>query len=51
MRRNRAMQDINWQVRLQKFFPSVRPYESVHRNLYVTHQKLAKTFSPATQHM
>jgi 3-(3-hydroxy-phenyl)propionate hydroxylase len=29
---------------LQKFFPAPRPYEIVHRNLYVTHQRVAATF-------
>jgi 3-(3-hydroxy-phenyl)propionate hydroxylase len=29
---------------MQKFFPSSRPYEIVHRNLYVTHQRVAETF-------
>src|SRR6266851_3836073 len=32
------------QARLQKFFPSPAPYEVVHRNLYVTHQRVATTF-------
>jgi 3-(3-hydroxy-phenyl)propionate hydroxylase len=32
------------QQRLQKFFPAARPYEIVHRNLYVTHQRVAATF-------
>jgi 3-(3-hydroxy-phenyl)propionate hydroxylase len=32
------------QARLQKFFPSSEPYEIVHRNLYVTHQRVATTF-------
>ena len=26
---------------MQKFFPSAPPYEIVHRNLYVTHQRVA----------
>ncbi|HUK60008.1 MAG TPA: FAD-dependent monooxygenase [Stellaceae bacterium] len=30
--------------RLQKFFPAARPYEVVHRNLYVTHQRVAERF-------
>jgi 3-(3-hydroxy-phenyl)propionate hydroxylase len=29
---------------MQKFFPSSEPYEVVHRNLYVTHQRVAATF-------
>jgi 3-(3-hydroxy-phenyl)propionate hydroxylase len=29
---------------MQSFFPSPRPYEIVHRNLYVTHQRVAETF-------
>jgi 3-(3-hydroxy-phenyl)propionate hydroxylase len=29
---------------MQRFFPSARPYEIVHRNLYVTHQRVASTF-------
>ncbi len=32
------------QKRLQSFFPAARPYEIVHRNLYVTHQRVAATF-------
>src|SRR6185437_15652087 len=32
------------QARLQKFFPSSQPYEIVHRNLYVTHQRVAASF-------
>jgi 3-(3-hydroxy-phenyl)propionate hydroxylase len=32
------------QARLQRFFPSSTPYEIVHRNLYVTHQRVAGTF-------
>jgi 3-(3-hydroxy-phenyl)propionate hydroxylase len=38
------MSDAAVQARLQKFFPSSRPYEIVHRNLYVTHQRVAKSF-------
>ena len=30
--------------RLQKFFPAARRYEVVHRNLYVTHQRVAQRF-------
>jgi 3-(3-hydroxy-phenyl)propionate hydroxylase len=29
---------------MQKFFPSPEPYEVVHRNLYVTHQRVAANF-------
>jgi 3-(3-hydroxy-phenyl)propionate hydroxylase len=32
------------QALMQKFFPSAEPYEIVHRNLYVTHQRVAATF-------
>jgi 3-(3-hydroxy-phenyl)propionate hydroxylase len=32
------------QALMQKFFPSPDPYEVVHRNLYVTHQRVAATF-------
>jgi 3-(3-hydroxy-phenyl)propionate hydroxylase len=32
------------QLRLQKFFARSEPYEIVHRNLYVTHQRVAATF-------
>jgi 3-(3-hydroxy-phenyl)propionate hydroxylase len=38
------MSDEAVQARLQKFFPSSEPYEIVHRNLYVTHQRVAGTF-------
>jgi 2-polyprenyl-6-methoxyphenol hydroxylase-like FAD-dependent oxidoreductase len=38
------MSDEAVQARLQKFFPAARPYEVVHRNLYVTHQRVAGTF-------
>jgi 3-(3-hydroxy-phenyl)propionate hydroxylase len=38
------MSDAGVQARLQKFFPSPKPYEVVHRNLYVTHQRVAATF-------
>jgi 3-(3-hydroxy-phenyl)propionate hydroxylase len=38
------MSDQAAQARLQKFFPSAQPYEIVHRNLYVTHQRVAATF-------
>ena len=39
-----VLSDAGVQARLQKFFPSPRPYEIVHRNLYVTHQRVAETF-------
>jgi 3-(3-hydroxy-phenyl)propionate hydroxylase len=32
------------QARLQKFFPAPKRYEIVHRNLYVTHQRVAARF-------
>ena len=32
------------QALMQKFFPASEPYEVVHRNLYVTHQRVAATF-------
>ncbi len=38
------MSDAGVQERLQRFFPEERPYEIVHRNLYVTHQRVAATF-------
>ncbi|RAI44874.1 hypothetical protein CH341_06900 [Rhodoplanes roseus] len=38
------MSDAAVQARMQKFFPAERPYEIVHRNLYVTHQRVATTF-------
>ncbi|MDB5571879.1 MAG: FAD-binding monooxygenase [Hyphomicrobiales bacterium] len=38
------MSDASAQKRLQKFFPAGRDYEIVHRNLYVTHQRVASTF-------
>jgi 3-(3-hydroxy-phenyl)propionate hydroxylase len=38
------MSDAAVQARLQKFFPAAQPYEIVHRNLYVTHQRVARTF-------
>ena len=36
--------DAAVQARLQRFFPSGRDYEIVHRNLYTTHQRIARTF-------
>lgn len=38
------MSDAAVQARMQKFFPSAQPYEIVHRNLYVIHQRVAATF-------
>jgi 3-(3-hydroxy-phenyl)propionate hydroxylase len=38
------MSDAGVQARLQTFFPASAPYEVVHRNLYVTHQRVAATF-------
>lgn len=38
------MSDEAVQARLQNFFPSAVPYEIVHRNLYVTHQRVAGAF-------
>src|SRR5215813_11301502 len=38
------LSDAGVQARIQSFFPSSTPYEIVHRNLYVTHQRVAETF-------
>src|SRR5262249_47858480 len=38
------LSDAGVQDRMRRFFPSSRPYEIVHRNLYVTHQRVASTF-------
>lgn len=38
------LSDAAVQSRLQKFFPNPQPYDVVHRNLYVTHQRIARTF-------
>jgi 3-(3-hydroxy-phenyl)propionate hydroxylase len=38
------LSDAGVQARIQSFFPSTTPYEIVHRNLYVTHQRVAETF-------
>jgi 3-(3-hydroxy-phenyl)propionate hydroxylase len=38
------LSDKGAQARMQSFFPSETPYEIVHRNLYVTHQRVAETF-------
>ena len=40
-RKTSIMSDAGVQARMQSFFPSPRPYEIVHRNLYVTHQRVA----------
>jgi 3-(3-hydroxy-phenyl)propionate hydroxylase len=38
------MSDAGVQERMQRFFPQRRPYEIVHRNLYIAHQRVAATF-------
>jgi 3-(3-hydroxy-phenyl)propionate hydroxylase len=38
------MSDTAVQARLQRFFPAPEPYAIVHRNLYVTHQRVAHRF-------
>jgi 3-(3-hydroxy-phenyl)propionate hydroxylase len=38
------LSDAAIEQRLQKFFPAPQPYEIVHRNLYVTHQRVAASF-------
>ena len=38
------MSDAGVQARMQAFFPAPEPYEIVHRNLYVTHQRVAVRF-------
>jgi 3-(3-hydroxy-phenyl)propionate hydroxylase len=38
------MSDAGVQERIQRFFPDVRHYETVHRNPYVTHQRVATAF-------
>ena len=38
------MSDAAVQARLQRFFPASEPYAIVHRNLYVTHQRVAHRF-------
>jgi 3-(3-hydroxy-phenyl)propionate hydroxylase len=38
------MSDEGVQGVIQRFFPDQRPYEIVHRNLYVTHQRVAAAF-------
>jgi 3-(3-hydroxy-phenyl)propionate hydroxylase len=39
-----VLSEAGVQARLSKFFPAARPYEVVHRNLYVTHQRVAARF-------
>ncbi len=39
-----VMSDDGVQARMQSFFPAAAPYEIVHRNLYVTHQRVAARF-------
>jgi len=39
-----VLSDAAVQARLQKFFPKTGSYEVMHRNLYVTHQRVASTF-------
>ena len=38
------LSDAGVQARMQSFFPSPQSYEIIHRNLYVTHQRVAETF-------
>ena len=38
------MSDPGVQARIQSFFPAPKAYDIVHRNLYVTHQRVAATF-------
>jgi len=38
------LSDASVQARMQKFFPASEPYDVVHRNLYVTHQRVATSF-------
>src|ERR1700752_1399571 len=38
------LSDAGVQARMQSFFPSSQSYEIIHRNLYVTHQRVAETF-------
>ena len=39
-----VLTDTAVQARLQKFFPKTGYYDVFHRNLYVTHQRVASTF-------
>jgi len=38
------LSDAGVQARMQSFFPAPQAYEIIHRNLYVTHQRVAETF-------
>jgi len=38
------LSDAGVRARMQSFFPSPQAYEIIHRNLYVTHQRVAETF-------
>jgi 3-(3-hydroxy-phenyl)propionate hydroxylase len=38
------LSDASVEARLQRFFPAPQRYEIVHRNLYVTHQRVAARF-------
>ena len=38
------MSDASVHDRMQRFFPNPQRYEIIHRNLYVTHQRVASTF-------
>jgi len=38
------LSDAGVQARMQSFFPSPQAYEIIHRNLYVTHQRVAEKF-------
>ena len=39
-----VMSDAGVQTRIHSFFPAPHPYEIVHRNLYVAHQRVAARF-------
>ncbi len=39
-----VLSEAGVQARLNKFFPAALPYPVVHRNLYVTHQRVAASF-------
>ena len=39
-----VLTDTEVQARLQKFFPKTGSYQVIHRNLYVTHQRVASSF-------
>ncbi len=39
-----VLSEAGLQARLNKFFPAALPYPVVHRNLYVTHQRVAASF-------